>query len=84
MSGGGFNTGFTTTEWGSTCTVSIGVDFQTPLPSGTFYIFMTDSNNIFNISYTQTGGVFTINGYIGNNVSFPTQRAVIGIGYDPS
>jgi hypothetical protein len=84
MSGGGFNTGFTTTEWGSTCTVSIGVDFQTPLPSGTFYIFMTDSNNIFNISYTQTGGVFTINGYIGNNVSFPSQQAVIGIGYDPS
>lgn len=84
MSGGGFNTGFTTTEWGSTCTVSIGVDFQTPLPSGNFYIFMTDSNNIFNISYTQTGGVFTINGYIGNNVSFPTQQAVIGIGYDPS
>jgi hypothetical protein len=77
------NTGFTTTEWGSYCNITIGVDLPTPLTGGTLEAFIIDSFNTFTATQITSGGTYTFNGYVGNNISFPTPRFQVGIQYTP-
>ena len=77
------NTGFTTTEWGSYCNITIGVDLPTPLTGGTLEAFIIDSFTNFTATQITSGGTYTFNGYVGNNISFPTTIFQVGIQYTP-